>query len=96
MAKTTKSPLKESTKELGRIIFFAAISAVVTAVINYIAPLEDKYTWITALTVILRLADKYLHTASPEGVAGGISTGKLENPVISLRCPSRPSLNTNC
>lgn len=57
--------LKESLKELGRLILFAVASVIITYLLNTFAELPQNET-VVILTAILRWADKYLHERSKE------------------------------
>lgn len=59
------NPLKESLKELGRLILFAVASVVVTYLLNTFAELPQNET-VIILTAVLKWADKYLHERAKE------------------------------
>jgi len=63
-----KSPVVESLKELARLI----VLAVVPVVVVYLTPVEDKFLWAGIATAALKAVDKFLHTAAPDGSAGGV------------------------
>lgn len=54
--------LKESIKEVLRLVVFAAVGAIVTALINYFGDV-DQTTSVAIILLVLRALDKYIHKA---------------------------------
>jgi len=61
-----KSPLFEAIKEAGRYAIFMAVSVFVSVLLDKLNALQQNDTMILVLTLILRIADKYLHEKRKE------------------------------
>jgi hypothetical protein len=67
----TSESLKESLKELGRILVLAALPILIDSLSS------GQFSWrvlmVAVATAGLRFIDKYLHLEEPEGVSGGLT-----------------------
>jgi hypothetical protein len=61
MSPAHKTAMIEMLKEVGRLAFFGALSAVLTWATVKVSNLPPNGLYAIALTVILRAADKYVH-----------------------------------
>lgn len=67
-----KEAILEAVKEVGRLAFFAALTAVLGWASTKVSSFDPTSTYYIVGTVLLRLVDKYVH-ASPDIDRNGIA-----------------------
>lgn len=53
--------MKEMVAEGARLVVFAAVSTIVTYLVNVVFPSLEQTPTVAVLTLALRMADKYIH-----------------------------------
>lgn len=67
-----KQAIIEAVKEVGRLAFFAALTAVLGWATTKVSSLDPSSVYYIVGTLVLRAVDKYLHT-NPDTKATGIA-----------------------
>lgn len=65
-----KQAILEAVKEVGRLAFFAALTAVVGWVATQLSTLDTSSAYYIVGTVALRFVDKYIHTNEDMDTSG--------------------------
>lgn len=71
------TPLIEALKEALRYSVFLAFSSFVSILLERLTNFESKDTYIVALTIVLRILDKYLHEARKNRIGVSEPAGLL-------------------